>query len=45
MDAMSRVASMAASVDSRVCGTWHIAALRTSVDRQSHTSSSTRTLV
>ena len=42
---MSRVASVVASVASRVCGTWHMAALRASVDRQSHTSASTQTLV
>jgi len=44
-DTMPRVASMAASVASRVCGTWHMAALRASVDRQSHTSASIRILV
>ena len=44
-DAMPRVASVVASVASRVCGTWHMAALKASVDRQSHTSASTQTLV
>ena len=36
---------MVASLASRVCRTWHMAALRASVDRQSHTSASTRTLI
>ena len=45
MDATSRVASVVASVASRVCGTWHMAALRASVDGQSHNSASTWTLV
>jgi len=44
-DAAPRVASMADTVASRVCGTWHTAALRASVDRQPHTSASTRTLI
>ena len=44
-DATPRVASMAASMASIVCGTWHMAALRASVHRQSHTSASTWTLV
>ena len=44
-DATPRVPSMAASMASRVCGTWHMAALRASVDRHSHTSASTQTLV
>ena len=44
-DATPRVASTVASVASRVCGTWYLAALRASLDRQSHTSTSTRTLV
>jgi len=39
-DATPRVASLVASVASRVCGTWHMAALGASIDRQSHTSTS-----
>ena len=45
MDATPRMASMVTSVASRVCGTWQMAALRASVDRQSHTSASTQILV
>jgi len=45
VDATPGVASMATSIASRVCGTWQMAALGASVDRQSHTSASTRTLV
>jgi len=45
VDATPRVASVVASVASRVCGTWHMAALRASVDRYSHTSASIWTLV
>jgi len=39
-DATPRVASVVTSVASRVCGTWHMAALGAFVDRQSHTSAS-----
>ena len=39
-DATPRVAIVVISVASRVCGTWHMAALGAFVDRQSHTSAS-----